>query len=288
MRRGVVLTAAFAGFCIAVCAATWTVGTHAVAREPQQSFMLPASLLVERVVLKQDGAPGLAGWVADRKGSCGTVVLLHGRGSNKRAMVPRAKLLFETGYSVMLFDLSGHGESDGNVRGFGYAERQDASRILAFPRQRFAGHKVAAVGSSLGAAAFVFAAPQQHADAYVLEQLYATLRETTALRAPLAMLRDVQATVLLAQMPMRLGFGAADVRTVDYIGTIDRPILLLAGSADPFVDRTQTLALKDAADAELVWFDGARHVDLYGFDEQSYRDRVVPFLEKNLCRTEVN
>jgi alpha-beta hydrolase superfamily lysophospholipase len=243
---------------------------------------------VERVVLKQEHAPDLAGWVADRKGSCGTIVLLHGRGSNKAAMVPRAKLLFERGYSVMLFDLSGHGESDGDVRGFGYAERRDASRILAFARQRFAGHKIAAVGSSLGAAAFVFAAQQERADAYVLEQLYATLRETTALRAPLPMLRDVQAAILLAQMPLRLGFDVDDVRPVDRISAIDRPILLLDGSSDPFVDRGQTLALKDAAgaDAELIWFDGARHVDLYRYNEQLYRDTVVPFLKKNLCLTE--
>lgn len=289
MRRGVLLAVAFAGIGIAACAVTWEAGSHAVARGPRQSFVLPAELPVERVVLKQDGAPDLAGWVVERKGSCGTIVLLHGRGSNKLAMVPRAKLLFETGYSVMLFDLSGHGESDGNVRGFGYAERQDASRILAFARQRITGRKIAAVGSSLGAAAFVFAAQQEHADAYVLEQLYATLLETTALRAPLPMLRDVQATVLLTQMPLRLGFGVDDVRPVGRIGMIDRPILLLAGSSDPFVDRSQTLALKNAADAdaELVWFDGAGHVDLYRYNEQLYRDTVVPFLEKNLCRTEV-
>lgn len=288
MRRGVLLAAALAGVCVAACAVIWEAGSHAVARGPRQSLVLPAGLPVERVVLKQEDAPNLAGWVAYRKGSCGTIVLLHGRGSNKAAMVPRAKLLFETGYSVVLFDLSGHGESDGDVRGFGYAERRDASRILTFARQRFAGSKIAAVGSSLGAAAFVFAAQQERADTYVLEQLYATLRETTALRAPLPILREAQAAVLLAQMPLRLGFGGDNVRPVDRIGAIDRPILLLDGSADPFVDRGQTLALKDAAgaDAELVWFDGARHVDLYRYNEQLYRDTVVPFLAKNLCLTE--
>ena len=243
---------------------------------------------MERIVLKQEGASDLAGWVADRQGSCGTIVLLHGRGSNKVAMLPRAKMLFKSGYSIVLFDLSGHGESGGDVRGFGYTERQDAGRILAFARRRFAGRKVAAVGSSLGAAAFVFAAQQEQADAYVLEQLYATLLETTALRAPLPMLRDVQATILLAQMPLRLGFGADEVRPVDRIGAIDRPILLLAGNSDPFVDRSQVLALKDAAgaDTELVWFDRAKHVDLFRYSQQQYRDAVLPFLQKNFCRTD--
>ncbi|MGO4843869.1 hypothetical protein AB4144_67475, partial [Rhizobiaceae sp. 2RAB30] len=77
-----------------------------------------------------------------------------------------------------MFDLSGHGESAGDRRGFGYTEGDDAGRILAYARQRFPDRRIAAVGQSLGAAAFVFAAPAARADAYVLEQLYATLRET--------------------------------------------------------------------------------------------------------------
>lgn len=85
-------------------------------------------------------------------------------------------MLFDAGYSVVLFDLSGHGESDGTVQGFGYSEGQDAARILAYTRQRFPGQKIGALGSSLGAASFVFATPKAEADVYVLEQLYATLR----------------------------------------------------------------------------------------------------------------
>lgn len=264
----------------------WHIGTMLIARKPRQALAAPGDFPVERVVLDQADAPELVGWIADRKGSCGAIVLLHGRGANRLALVQRAKLLFGAGYSVILFDLSGHGESGGAIQGFGYSEGQDAARIIAFARQRFPGQKLGASGSSLGATAFVFAAQQAPADAYVLEQLYASLRETTAWRMPFHFWRGLQADVLLAQMPVRLGLSADDVRPVDRLGKIGAPLMLLAGSVDPFIDRGQVMALQNAATgSQLVWFEGAGHVDLLRYDLPRYRDAVLPFLAKRLCLT---
>lgn len=286
MRLRVLLALGLIAVCAVGAVSDWRVGTMLIAREPRQALAAPVDLPVERIALDEPDAPELVGWVADRKGSCGTIVLLHGRGANRLATLQRAKMLFEAGYSVVLFDLSGHGESGGTVQGFGYTEGEDAARILTYARQRFAGQKLGALGSSLGAASFVFATPKTLADAYVLEQLYATLRETTAWRMPFGILRGLQADVLLAQMPLRLGFSADDVRPVERIGKIGRPLMLLAGTADPFIDRGQVTALQDAAPAlHLVWFEGAGHVDLLRYDGTRYRDAVLPFLSKNLCQT---
>ncbi|CDX39423.1 putative Esterase/lipase/thioesterase family protein [Mesorhizobium sp. SOD10] len=285
MKLRALLATAIVGLCAAAGVVDWAVGTTLIARGPRQSLMAPSDLPVERVVLAQAGAPELVGWAAERKGSCGAIVLLHGRGANRLANVQRAKVLFDAGYSVVLFDLSGHGESGGTVQGFGYSEGQDAARILTYARQRFPGQKIGALGSSLGAASFVFATPNTQADAYVLEQLYATLRETTAWRMPFAALRRLQADILLAQMWVRLGFGADDVRPVDRVGKIGKPLILLAGSADPFIDRGQVAALHNAAPAsELVLFEGAAHVDLLRYDQSRYRNAVLPFLSKSLCQ----
>jgi pimeloyl-ACP methyl ester carboxylesterase len=285
MRFRALLALALTAICIVVGIGMWRVGTTLIARGPHQVLAPPGDLPVERVTLDQPGAPQLVGWVVDRTGSCGTIVLLHGRGANRLAMMQRARMLFDAGYSVVLFDLSGHGESGGAVQGFGYSEGEDASRIIAYARQRFPGQKLGALGSSLGAASFVFATPHALADAYVLEELYATLRDTTAWRMPFHILRRFQADILLAQMPVRLGFGADDVRPVDRIGKIGQPLILLAGTIDPFIDRDQVAALQNAApSSELVWFGGAGHVDLLRYDEQHYRDAVLPFFSKELCR----
>ena len=286
MTLRVLLAIVLVGLGAAACVVYWHIGTMLLARELRQALAEPGDLPVARVVLDQAGAPELVGWVADRKGSCGSIVLLHGRGANRLALVQRAKLLFDAGYSIVLFDLSGHGESGGAIQGFGYTEGQDAARIIAFARQRFPGERLGAVGSSLGAAAFVFAAQYAPADAYVLEQLYASLRETTAWRMPFHFWRGFQADVLLAQMPLRLGLSADNAKPVDRLGKIGEPLMLLAGSIDPFIDRGQVLALQNAAvGSQLVWFEGAGHVDLLRYDQPRYRDVVLPFLATKLCRT---
>lgn len=284
MKRRVAALLLLAALVAGACAVVWMTGTEAIARAPRQHFEQPAGLPVEIVTLEAD--PELRGWAAERRGSCGAVVLLHGRGSDKTGMVERARLFFDAGYSVLMFDLSGHGESAGDRRGFGFTEGDDARRILAFARKRFPGRKIAAVGQSLGAAAFVFAAPAARGDAYVLEQLYATLRETTALRAPFPVMRDLQASILLAQMPLRLGYRADDVRPADRIGTLEKPTLLLAGTADPFVDtgQSQRLLQASARFSDLRWFEGAGHVDLLRRDSAKYQAEVLAFLQRELCK----
>ncbi|MEI5677334.1 MULTISPECIES: alpha/beta hydrolase [unclassified Mesorhizobium] len=284
-RRRSVAATAFVALLAIAAGFVWTTGTAAIARKPQATFAAPTGFPVEEATLKEGSEPELRGWIVERAGSCGVAALLHGRGSDRRSMIARARLLFDEGYSVALFDLSGHGESGGGIRGFGYSEGDDAARILNYVHERFAGRKIAAIGSSLGAAAFVFAEPRARPQAYVLEQLYSTLWETTALRAPLPFLRELQATVLLAQMPLRLGYDAGKVRPVDHMVALERPTLLLAGSADPFVDPSQSLALEASSkgNAKLVWFDGAGHVDLLRYDDRKYREAVIPFLRENLC-----
>ena len=108
------------------------------------------------------------------------------------------------------------------------------------------------------------------------------LRDTAAARLPLG---GIQADLMLAQMPLRLGYSAADVRRVDRIGGLGAPVLMLAATEDPFVGREQTEALFRAAadDKKLVWFEARGHIDLFRADPQRYESVVVPFLERKLC-----
>lgn len=282
MIRRTILILALLAACLGLI---WVHGSNAIARGDLKEPPLPSGLAVKPIALREGGRPTLSGWVSTESGRCGIALLLHGRGSNKAAMAARARLLGQAGFAVAMFDLQGHGGSEGDIRGFGFAEGRDVDRILAFLRGRLPGRRIAAIGTSLGAAALLFADHDKPADAYVLEQLYATLRETAQLRSPLAFARGLQADILLAQMPLRLGYSADDVRPVDRIVLFERPMLLLAGGRDPFVDGGQTRALAQAAPAgtQVIQFDGAGHVDLQRFDDRLYADSVVPFLRERLC-----
>jgi fermentation-respiration switch protein FrsA (DUF1100 family) len=98
----------------------------------------------------------LKGWWFEVGGADRAAVLVHGRGRNRvnsdfmEAAI--ARLLLVHGYSVLLFDLRGHGESGGTRYTLGIEEPRDilAAIDLAASRAGIDRRRVAVIGESLG------------------------------------------------------------------------------------------------------------------------------------------
>jgi len=98
----------------------------------------------------------LKGWWFEVAGADRAVVLVHGRGRNRvnsdfmEAAI--ARLLIVHGYSVLLFDLRGHGESGGTRYTLGIEEPRDvlAAIDLAASKAEIDRARVAIIGESLG------------------------------------------------------------------------------------------------------------------------------------------
>ena len=67
----------------------------------------------------------LRGWWLPAPDARGTVIRVHGIDSNRSSRLGLAPALVENGYSVLAFDLRGHGESDQAQMGAGIHERDD-------------------------------------------------------------------------------------------------------------------------------------------------------------------
>ncbi|SRR6266487_831514 len=75
-----------------------------------------------------DGVP-LRGWyIRPLNGNNDAVILLHGLGDNRLGMEGYAELLLNRGYSVLMPDARGHGESGGPLMTYGLLERDDIRR----------------------------------------------------------------------------------------------------------------------------------------------------------------
>ena len=98
-----------------------------------------------------DGAR-LSGWyLPSRNGAA--VVLLHGAGSTRAAVLPQAAVLARHGYGVLLYDARGHGRSAGRAMDFGWYGDQDVSGAVTFltGRPGVDPARIAAMGMSMGA-----------------------------------------------------------------------------------------------------------------------------------------
>jgi pimeloyl-ACP methyl ester carboxylesterase len=86
-------------------------GSVLIAPAPSAVGPAPHDLPLEEVRIDSASGSSLSGWLISAPSSCAAVVLMHGIRDNRRAMLGRARFLFEAGYDVLLFDFQSHGES---------------------------------------------------------------------------------------------------------------------------------------------------------------------------------
>jgi pimeloyl-ACP methyl ester carboxylesterase len=127
-----------------------TAERHPIGRGPQV-----AAATYEDIALRTSDGLTLKGWFFPVHGDR-AAILIHGRHSNRAEYQGRlehiADFLIAQGFSVLLFDLRGHGDSDGMRFSLGQLERLDVASAIDFVTNRgFDEKRIALLGISLGA-----------------------------------------------------------------------------------------------------------------------------------------
>jgi len=264
---------------------SWMVGGALVAPVLHDVGPAPAEMPVETITIPSESGSSLAAWFIPAENASATIVLLHPIRGDRRSMLGRAKLLHDAGYSALLVDLQGHGESPGDQITAGYLERLDVIAAVEYARARNPRHKIGVVGRSLGGAAALLASPLE-IDALVIESVYPTLSEAVHNRVAMRVgpLHHLLAPVLLAQLNPRLGISTSQLRPIDNIAAAGCPVLVAAGDLDEHTTLRESERLYAAAKEpkQLSVFAGAAHVDLLQQNPEQYRNEVVKFLNVNL------
>ncbi|WP_203935256.1 alpha/beta hydrolase [Virgisporangium ochraceum] len=93
----------------------------------------------------------LSGWYLASTNRA-AVVLLHGAGSTRSAVLDHAVVLARLGYGVLLFDARGHGRSGGRAMDLGWYGDRDVGAAVSYLRTRLDvdGARIGAVGLSMG------------------------------------------------------------------------------------------------------------------------------------------
>jgi pimeloyl-ACP methyl ester carboxylesterase len=211
-----------------------------------------------------------------------SVLLLHGNGESRRNSLPLAEFFATQGCSVLLISLRAHGDSTGDVNDIGYSARHDVMAAVAYLERRRAARPILVQGTSLGAAAAIYAAQAlgTRVSGYVLEASYADLRTATRNRVENCMpfpLDRVAYAGLALTGPLVLP-ELDQMAPVDAIGSIPSsvPVLLLAGGTDRMARPEEARALhrRISGHSRLVWFEDAGHESFYHHDPEGYGEAV--------------
>lgn len=125
-----------------------------VDRSPVTRSALALSARAEDVSLRTEDGLMLRGWFVPASPHR-AAVLVHGKDGNRLAgdhTVRVARYLLEAEYSLLLFDLRGHGESEGERFSLGQHERRDvAAAVDHLVARGFSVKRIVLVGESMGA-----------------------------------------------------------------------------------------------------------------------------------------
>jgi pimeloyl-ACP methyl ester carboxylesterase len=249
----------------------------------------PDDLPFEALRIPRADGGQVAAWFAEGSASRGGVLLVHGIRSDRRAMLPRARFLFEAGYSVLLIDLQAHGETPGEWITFGYRESRDVAAGVDYLAARLGGRPVGVIGVSLGGAAALLGESPVDADAVVLEGVYSSIQRAVRNRLGrrLGGVGRALAPLLVWQIEPRLRVSPRALVPLAAIDELDAPVMIIGGTADRRTqpDETKAMYLRAKAPKRLWLVEGARHQDLYRYAPATYRQQVIAFLDRFLVGT---
>ncbi len=277
-----------------VLAATVSIVAPAVAATNVPSTEItstPSALGLEyqSVTLTTTDGVELAAWYIPGTKRAGAVVM-HGAGSTRSDVLDQAAVLARSGYTLVLIDARGHGDSRGTAMDFGWYGNLDIAAGTAFlaSRPEVDPGRIGVVGFSMGGEeAIGAAAADPRIRAVVAEG--ATARQA----ADNAWLSDVYGWRGWVQEQVeKVQDGITDYLTEASPPTVLRSavaqspgasfLLITAGNVDD-EGHAASYIQAAASDRVTVWnVEGADHTGGYDTQPDDWEQRVVEFLDENL------
>lgn len=198
--------------------------------------------------------------------TCGTVVLLHGRGGRKEDGLPIAERFCAAGLRCILIDLPAHGDNLNPVASFGLHEWDLPNQAVLEATRQFGvpARPRALWGLSQGGSVAVYAAAHGSWDALVVLSSFTTLADVCKAQAhryvgPLATPLYWTTEPLVEWQG---GYGLSQVRPIDCLKQLTLPVLIGHGTADELIPLSTGRAIYEAVgskDKQFVAVDGGTH-----------------------------
>lgn len=258
----------------------------------EPAFPLPGARVESHRLRTADGAE-LGAWLVRGNPGAPCVVVLHGNGGSRTAQRPLIEWLASEGACVLALSLRAHGDSSGEVNDFGWSARQDVVAAITFLEKEAADRPRVVFGSSLGAAAAIFAARDVGARVrgYVLESPYRDLRTAVLNRMDMHLPPGFDWLAfqgvwlfghsMLPVPPERISPLAHVAEVPEQV-----PVLFLAGGQDRHARLFELEALtgRISTHARLEVFPEAPHARLWSSNPQRFRQLVRAFLRDATAR----
>jgi len=215
------------------------------------------------------------------------VILFHGRGGCKCAVLNEAAAFHQLGCDTLLVDFRGGGGSSGSDCTLGVREGHDVAVALSFAHEQWRGRRVFLYGQSMGSAAILRAVAHHGAapDAVILECPFDRLLTTVGHRfEAMGLPAFPLARLLVFWGGVQHGFNAFAHNPVEDAAAVTCPGLVLNGAHDAWVHATEAEAVCAGLGGprRFELFEEAGHQPCLSADPERWTRLVGEFLTKHL------
>lgn len=209
---------------------------------------------------------------------------------------PHAKLLKNNGYSSILLEVRGHGNSDGNKICLGYDEIPDVKATLDYIKSKkdYKNIPIVIQGVSMGGAVAINAFGQyKEINALIAMSAYTTFEDVVIDNLEYYKVPKLLCTIEkpFLKLALKSNFGTDKVNNMNPITQIqnsnNRPVLLIASKGDTNVPVDNTKKLYRASKNSDLWIRDSwehfivKNCDLTDVvDDKEYCNKILNFLEK--------
>ena len=214
-------------------------------------------------------------------------LIIHGYTSNRNAMWDYGYMFSEEGYNILLPDMRGHGESEGNYIGMGWLDRKDVVKWIDLICQQDPEAEIILHGVSMGGGTVMMTSGEElpaNVKAIVEDCGYTSVWDIFS--------DEMKALFNLPDFPLlhtasviakiRAGYTFQEASAREQVAKTQVPMLFIHGSADNFVHTEFVYELYDICPTEkdIMVVDEAGHGVSYYYAPEEYHDKVFSFLEK--------
>ena len=244
----------------------------------------------KNVVFKSsDGFDVKSWWISGRIKNK-AIILCHGFGLDKSDFPGHLKFLYNAGYSLLLFDFRGHGESSLEYTSLGYLEVNDLLGAVSFVRRKKI-RRIGILGLSMGASTAIIAATKtKYINAVVADSPFAKLHEVIDNYGKkyyhISSKIITRLTVWMAEL--RTGFKYERVNPIEDIKKMNAPLLIIHGQKDSLVPvaNAKELFANAKGPKEFVVFPGIDHGEAHLKCKFKYENKVLDFYRRYLfCKS---
>ena len=208
------------------------------------------------------------------------LIRVHGYSQNRMISVRFIPVFQAMGYSVVLYDQRGFGES-GGICSLGYREKHDLAAIVAWVRARLGTDTLIGLhGESLGAITILEALDVLDEIAFAVPDsgcatVYSAVTSLTRLPAfPIL-------SIVNLWFRLCCGFALKDIRPIEKVAATDVPLLFLHGTKDwqfAYTESEKLFAVAKNPLSRLEIFEGSGHCMMHADNTERYERLVRDFV----------